>query len=497
MGNLAAGAAGLAAVPAGLTPDILAVEAQARDADRELVERALAVVRRFIVARKLLLYGGLGLDYALRLKHSRIYPDEERPDFDMLSARSVDDAYDLAEELAELGFPKAEAIRAMHVQTVRVRVNFTAVADLSYAPPAVLSCIPRISYGLGEGGAVDIIDPHWQFMDQHQAFCFPYRDPPREPVFHRFGKDLRRFNILLEHYPLAAPAGYAPPAARAATTFPLLAGCALHGVGAYHLLLLMLEEVKGGAPAPQTARGRDDGVFEITFPCPPGTPFTVATTGDPGELMAKLGYAATERFRPLMDLAPCIVVGRNKDKKSAYPQAIYVYSHPGRLVAATHINNGVRVVSPQYLLMHFLLGYNATLHGIDTAFQTMHHGADYFLWHYLDVLRAINAGQEAMASTDFPPALNETERFALINATPFSLTTQFIGDLNIGASQLVTIAADAQSTLQAPASAAVRELLPSPEELKMLPARRYTPGGVRPVFDYNATAWFRQDGGAE
>src|SRR5271170_7968864 len=46
----------------------LAVVAQRRDVDGPMVDRALAVVRRFILERGLILFGGLAIDYALRLK---------------------------------------------------------------------------------------------------------------------------------------------------------------------------------------------------------------------------------------------------------------------------------------------------------------------------------------------------------------------------------------------------------------------------------------------
>ena len=65
--------------------------AQKLDADGVMVDRALDIVREFIVERGLILFGGTAIDYALRLKGSKIYPDEQRPDFDF-SALSCGDA---------------------------------------------------------------------------------------------------------------------------------------------------------------------------------------------------------------------------------------------------------------------------------------------------------------------------------------------------------------------------------------------------------------------
>ena len=66
--------------------------AEKRDVDGALLDRALEIVRAFIVERGLVLYGGTAIDRALRLKGSKLYPDEERPDYDVYSPRNVDDA---------------------------------------------------------------------------------------------------------------------------------------------------------------------------------------------------------------------------------------------------------------------------------------------------------------------------------------------------------------------------------------------------------------------
>ena len=239
----------------------LEIVAEARDADGATVDRALEVVRAFISERGLVLYGGLGLDYSLRMRGGSVYADGVRPDFDFLSSRSVDDAYDLADLLAARGFKHVDAIRAMHVQTMRVRVDFVVVADVSYMPEAVMDAIPRHTYHPPDGGPpVTVLHPHWQYMDMHQAFCFPYRDPPREPVFHRFGKDLKRFNMLYEKYPLEEAAGAESGAAPSPPLrkIPVLRGgaAAVHGAPGLAMLAAGVaameppEGASGGEPAP-------------------------------------------------------------------------------------------------------------------------------------------------------------------------------------------------------------------------------------------------------
>lgn len=536
-------------VPEALDAGELEVVAQRLDADGGTIDRALEVVRSFIAERGLVLYGGLEVDYALRLRGDQIYPDGERPDFDVLSSRSVDDAYDLAEKLHGLGFKHVTAVRALHVQTMRVRVDFVVVADISYAPASILAAIPRLTYPVascalraGQSPCIEMIHPHWQFMDQHQAFCYPFRNPPLEPVFHRFGKDLTRFNKLASYYPFDdVPAPY-PADARSggqSVTIPVdPETTALHGLVGYVTLTRMFEVLNAprGAPGssklpgvsvsvsdPEESSGTEGGVVEVTMSDLPGDAqmwnvVALATTAEPAPLLAKLGYKERQRFRPLMDLAPTVVLAERVAEKPQYPKALLLYVHPADLVAATNAfdvpasdrttdrsGRSVRLASPQYLMMYFLLGYHSTKSKLDTVFAAVHRterpevSPDWYLWHYLETLRLVNAGATVFESraSKYAARPGGPTRAEIVNATPFSLTTQVLGDLNIGASQLMAIANDASSTKQLPADPRVRALIPSPEELKNLPARRYSPGDNRVPFDYAASPWFRHDGGGE
>lgn len=173
--------------------------AQRRDTDGPMLDRALELVRKFVAARRLILFGGLAIDFALRLRGAAIYPDDERPDYDMLSPTSVRDAYDLADELHRAGFPNVGAIRAMHTQTMRVRVDFRAVADVGYMPPDVYA---RLSATALEFRGLRSVHPDYQRIDMHRALCYPFNNAPTEDVFHRWRKDIKRFNMFETYYPI-------------------------------------------------------------------------------------------------------------------------------------------------------------------------------------------------------------------------------------------------------------------------------------------------------
>jgi len=403
------------------------------------------------------------------------------------------------------------ARRALHVQTMRVRVNFVVVADVSFVPDDIFVRLPRLLYDPDDGTpAVEVVHPHWQLLDQHQAFCFPFRDPPLEPVFHRFPKDLTRYNLLIEKYPLssetflsdAAPRPVLGGASLPLLPFPVIAPvkekelspAALHGAAGVELLrtLAAMAGDNQGEKLSFPFHRRSDLVVEVNVRCPAGTPLALVTAGG-GEgqvekALSALGYEETARYRPLTDVTPEVVAARRGASAPAeYPDELYLYVYPAQLVASTEVADGVRLASPQFFLMNALLAYHAqvTFKGeVDLAPARAY--PERPLETYLEVRKLLDAGAEALAPELPPEALN---------ATPFSLTTRTTGGLNLGESQLLSLMGDALATRAAPLNGAVAALLPSREDFRRLPPMQYAPGQPRPGDAYLETPWFRRDGG--
>lgn len=227
-----------------LTPKIKEYEviAQQRDIDGTMTDIILNTVRKFIVSRQLILFGGLAIDYALKLKGSGIYPDAQRPDFDFISDHSVEDAYDLADILFKAGYRDVGAMRGIHVQTMRVRADFIWVADIGYAPKEVYDKIPTFDFN-----GMRVVHPDYQRMDMHMALCFPFNGAPREDVFHRWRKDVKRFNLLNEYYPILDNDEIKTHQIQGELKIPLIGDgkcrVAHHGFVAYSLLRSALDEL--------------------------------------------------------------------------------------------------------------------------------------------------------------------------------------------------------------------------------------------------------------
>lgn len=170
--------------------------------------KAIPIIKEFIIRKKLIVYGGTAIDYALRLKGDCIYPDDALtiPDLDFYSPDNIRDSAELADILyKEFATDVAAAggeirvIRALYVTTMRVDIgNNHFLADITYIPPEVFAKLPTISYEM-----MNIIHPDYQRVDLHKSLSFPFLNAPREAIFNRV-KDIPRFEKLATAYPLEA-----------------------------------------------------------------------------------------------------------------------------------------------------------------------------------------------------------------------------------------------------------------------------------------------------
>jgi hypothetical protein len=158
---------------------------------------ALSVVRQFIETKNLILVGGMSIDYALKLHGDSIYDDAQLPDYDFYSPLHTEHAYELGMLLCKKGYNNISVITAIHVTTLKVRIDFETVADITYCPLSLFNKIPYLKYG-----NLRIVHPHYQMIDQHSSLSFPFEHPGREVIFHRWKKDMVRYDLLYKYYPV-------------------------------------------------------------------------------------------------------------------------------------------------------------------------------------------------------------------------------------------------------------------------------------------------------
>ena len=483
--------------------------AQKRNVDTSVANRALKLVRKFIIERKLILYGGQAIDYALRLRGSGIYPAHQTPDFDFFSPQNVDDAYDLADILQKAGFENVGAIPAIHVQTMRVKVDFIFVADISFAPQSVFDSLPTVSYG-----GMSVLHPDYQRTDMHLAFCFPFNGPPREDVFHRFGKDQKRLGLLERYYPIttgkALSREISGGTSRASVVLDL-SHVAVHGFAAYGLLLGSLRELfsaalaagiktpdltKKGVPLISVAVGADEasGLVRLEFEPPSEVPRLVLASPWPEKVVPAI--AATrdaprvEWFAPYMDSRPAVATISGGGEIP-----IDVYSTENRLLAITVVRAPsladseparVSIVSPQYLLLYFL--YEAH---IATGSRR-----DIFVRYYkatADILSAARSVIKAMRSEKGGPKVSDDVFCRFVESSPFGLTVQTIGDANFDNSYRIRLARSVRAVKKPPRLPPRVQPATLPD-LANLPTAYYPGSRARPTFDYDANLAFQRSG---
>jgi len=139
----------------------------------------------------------MAIDYSTRLKGSKLYDDDVLPDYDCYSYNHNYDAYKIAELLMSSGLKNITVINANHTSTMRVRVNYTVVADITYIPKNIYTILPTLLYK-----DIRIIAPHYQIIDQHRSLSLPYENKPFEVILHRWKKDAKRYDMLYKLYPL-------------------------------------------------------------------------------------------------------------------------------------------------------------------------------------------------------------------------------------------------------------------------------------------------------
>ncbi len=171
-----------------------------RDIYYEDTLKAIDIVKRYIIREGLVLKGGMVVHNALKLKNPNdgIYDNQTLPDLDFYSSTHFKDAYEIATWLVRIGLKNVSCINAIHPTTMKVRVNFVVVADITFIHDHILNTIPTIKYK-----GMNLVHPHFQMIDQHRSMSIPYEGIPRENIMFRLKKDMKRYDLLYEKYPIS------------------------------------------------------------------------------------------------------------------------------------------------------------------------------------------------------------------------------------------------------------------------------------------------------
>lgn len=385
-----------------------------KDPHYEFALKAIPVIKEFIKRKGLIVYGGTAIDYALRLKGDNIYSDEALalPDLDFYSPDSVHDAYELADELYREGFREVRVIVAIYVRTMRVDiVDNHFLADLSFVDPKIFKKLPYIEYD-----GMRIIDPIFQKIDLHSSLSFPYDNPPREVIFARWGKDIERFNKLDKAYP--TPDGGEPKVALETVKISKKRyfNIPFDGFGAYALIYKeFLKLLNGLKKKPEEFPGIYPATFDIR------EEYIVVSTidreivlnhFDENRVVKQLELEDVHKYYPYMNLLPKTT--RGVDKRADVK--VVIKSITNRYLGKKTVRvAGVpfRIVSVQYLLMHFLVMGHLSVGDLK----------DTYLSYYNSLMRIIKASEKMIS--EMIKVAGDIKDFVL--STPFFPSVDVFG----------------------------------------------------------------------
>jgi len=164
------------------------------------LKKGFEIVAELVKSRKRIIVGGMAIDLLMREKGEQLYPDElaSFPDIDILTPNNLKDVQDLANIFYDNNYPEVSAISAIHVLTRKCRISGRVMLDATYTPPNVYEKIPYLELSNG----FRVIHPLYQKLDQHMLLSKLYTDPPRESYQNRLRKDIKRYNLLDDLYPV-------------------------------------------------------------------------------------------------------------------------------------------------------------------------------------------------------------------------------------------------------------------------------------------------------
>ena len=422
---------------------------------------AIDIIKQFIIDHGLIIYGGSAIDYALRLHGDKEYPDEALaiPDLDFYSPDNVQHSYIIADILYKAGWENSRAINALHTETQRVDImDNHFIADITYVPKVIFDSLTYLTYN-----NMRIIHPDLQRLDIHSSLAFPYDDPPREVIFARWQKDIRRFNKLAKYYPLAIKEGIplrickAPAQLRKYVLNGFLAYAIIYNDFVSAMKSHELVVNKKIIPAKLDITG-DMIIFETI------DQIVDLVSYKPEKNANELSDKNVVTYEPYGNILPlmCTCVYENVN--------ITISSTHNRLVATNTVIIGsvpFRIVNVQYLLRHFLALSYASISGSTSIYiQTPTKIANTYLAYYESLMLMIN---------EIPGDVN----------SPLFPSIHTYGNENISISREVAL-----NKLYID----LNEAQPIKTPLNYYPARSIPKGVSHPTFNPEDTVFFRKLG---
>lgn len=164
--------------------------------NKSKIQECLDVVKEYVKENKLMIVGGMSIDFALKLMGDKLYSEYSIPDYDVISPDNIDHANNIATIICSKGFENVAAVPAVHKTTMRVQVLGYSVFDSTYIPEYIYDKIPYKEFK-----GFKFIDPVYQKADQYCSLSILWNiTGPSFNIINRLSKDIKRKEMLNKYY---------------------------------------------------------------------------------------------------------------------------------------------------------------------------------------------------------------------------------------------------------------------------------------------------------
>lgn len=435
-------------------------------------KNSIDIVKQFIRERRLIIYGGTAIDYALRLTGDNIYPDESLavPDLDMYSPDIVGDAYDLADVLFAAGYTEVRVVVGRYVRVLKVDIGDKHfVADIAFLAKSVYDLVPTVEY---EG--MRVVHPNFQRVDIHSSLTYPFDGAPMEVIFNRWNKDITRFNKLHKAYPIAPaasiPAGLVKPVKiDRKLIVEVFAGFTAYTMCRGVLVRMVGEDVVNASGVIKAGYSLSDEHLTVEVPFNK-VEFLHHT---PSEFIKKYP-AKYQKYASVSSMLPKHWIG----DVHGVLVALYSGAHRYTGIGFIDVNSPPRFkfTGVQWLLSYFIAGYLFTPLFVKGSTVDMAAAKNIFLAYYLSTLKMVELAETALV--DRVGSMTDDD----INKSVFLPNTYVYGNDNQSENQII----QNKTTIAQREGNGFAKPLPT----NYYPARR----NPHPKFDYDASEYFIKDG---
>jgi len=150
--------------------------------DTEILH-AISIVEDFLKKKHRICYGGQAINAHLPVKYKFYNPEYSMPDYDIFTPSQYDDIITIINQLKKAGFTEVYIRQGMHVGTIKIYVNYVAVADMTSIDPVLYKILSKRASRID---GISYLDPNTLRMLMYLELSRPRGQVERwEKIFER------------------------------------------------------------------------------------------------------------------------------------------------------------------------------------------------------------------------------------------------------------------------------------------------------------------------